>query len=420
VTALAAGGTVPPSWHDDAFRLGAALDHVAAALVVGRDGGAAAWAALGAARAQASRRRVAIADLVGDAPALIDLGEGDEPVGISDSFFYGVTLNKIARPVDAEGTLYVLPSGSEPVAVEEVLSSDRWRRLVGGFREAGALLLLAAQADAPGLGVLAANVDGLVVVGDLGGLLPDAPAPLIVIPSPTPRARPGGGPRAGGARPGRGRRDRGRRRGRDATPAGVAAGVPAEDRASERSAAAAELAAPDLGARRGPPPDAADAPNVTAASGEPAVGVAADTTAGAPSGSFAEQLALASSPAGARATPAGPARPAVPRATPPDTDVGDPPPGRSRRLAVIAGAGVAVAAAVVLLVARGPGRPPTPAPAPTPRRARRHRPPPPRRRPARTARRRRRRSRRPATSGRRSRCATPPTRPARRRTRCCS
>jgi hypothetical protein len=179
--ARAAGA--PPSWHDDALRLGAALDHVAAALVVGRDGDAAAWAALGAARAQAARRRVAVADLVGDAAALADLGEGDEPVGLSDSFFYGVTLNKIARPADADGALFVLPSGSEPVAVEEVLSSDRWRRLVAGFREAGALLVLAAQADAPGLAALAARVDGLVVVGDLGGLLPDAPAPLMVIPT---------------------------------------------------------------------------------------------------------------------------------------------------------------------------------------------------------------------------------------------
>jgi hypothetical protein len=125
----------------------------------GVTGEAAAWAALGAARAQSTRRPRGGRDLVGDAAALADLGEGDEPVGISDSFFYGVTLNKIARRRRGR-TLFVLPSGSEPVAVTEVLSSNRWRRLVAGFREAGALLVLAARADAPGLDALASHVDG--------------------------------------------------------------------------------------------------------------------------------------------------------------------------------------------------------------------------------------------------------------------
>lgn len=177
----------PPPWHDDAERLGPALDRASAVLVVGRDGEAAAWAALGAARAQAARRRVAVADLVGDAQALAALGDADDGIGISDSVFYGVSLNRIARPADASGNLFVLPSGTEPVAVAEVLSSDRWPRLAVGFREAGALLVLAAQADAPGLDVLAHAVDGLVVVGDLAGLLPDAPAPLMVIPGPSAR-----------------------------------------------------------------------------------------------------------------------------------------------------------------------------------------------------------------------------------------
>lgn len=194
----AAAPGAPPSWHDDAERLAPALDRASAVLVVGRDGEAAAWAALGAARAQAARRRVAVADLVGDAAALAppgDASDADDAVGISDSFFYGVSLNRIARPMDASGNLFVLLSGTEPVAVAEVLSSDRWRRLAAGFREAGALLVLAAQADAPGLDVLAGAVDGLVVVGDLGGLLPDAPAPLMVIPGPSAR-RGRGAPRA--------------------------------------------------------------------------------------------------------------------------------------------------------------------------------------------------------------------------------
>jgi len=67
-----------------------------------------------------------------------------------------------------------------------VFRSDRWRRLATGFREVGALLLLVAQADTPGLDALATMVDGSVIVGDAAGALADAPAPLAVI-APTRR-----------------------------------------------------------------------------------------------------------------------------------------------------------------------------------------------------------------------------------------
>jgi hypothetical protein len=82
--------------------------------------------------------------------------------------------------------------------VEQVFRSDRWRRLASGFREVGALLLLVAHADTPGVDDLASSVDGIIIVGDAAGALDDAPAPLAVIaptrrrPSratPTPDAR---------------------------------------------------------------------------------------------------------------------------------------------------------------------------------------------------------------------------------------
>src|SRR5207237_1366734 len=101
-------------------------------------------------------------------------------------FLYGVSLNKIAHPADATGNLFVLPSGSEAVATEDVFRSDRWRRLASGFREVGALLLLVAHADTPGIDTLATMVDGVVIVGDASGALVDAPAPLAVI-APTRR-----------------------------------------------------------------------------------------------------------------------------------------------------------------------------------------------------------------------------------------
>ena len=175
------------SWLEEGRRAAPVLDAVASAVVVGRDAEAAAWVALGMARAQADRRRVAIADLVGELSPLQALVDPEsDPHGISDSFLYGVSLNKIAHPADATGNLFVLPSGSEAVAVEEVFTSDRWRRLASGFREVGALLLLVAHADTPGLDTLATMVDGSVVVGDASGALADAPPPLAVI-APTRR-----------------------------------------------------------------------------------------------------------------------------------------------------------------------------------------------------------------------------------------
>ncbi len=179
-----------PVWHDEGRRVASALDAVGSALVVGRDAELAAWVALGIARAQAERRRVAVADLVGEvAPLRALTRDDDDPHGISDSFLYGVSLNRIARPADAQGNLFVLPSGSEAVATEEIFRSDRWRRLAGGFREVDALLLLVAHADTPGLDALAASVDGIVLAGDAAGALPDAPAPLAVVGAPTRRAR---------------------------------------------------------------------------------------------------------------------------------------------------------------------------------------------------------------------------------------
>ncbi len=183
-------GTLPV-WHDEGRRVASALDTVGSALVIGRDPEIAAWVALGIARAQAERRRVAVADLVGEvAPLQALVDQDDDPHGISDSFLYGVSLNKIARPADAAGNLFLLPSGSEAVAVEEIFRSDRWRRLASGFREVDALLLLVAHADTPGLDALATSVDGVVIAGDASGALPDAAPPLAVVGAPTRRARP--------------------------------------------------------------------------------------------------------------------------------------------------------------------------------------------------------------------------------------
>jgi hypothetical protein len=154
-------------WSEEGRRIGVTLDAFHAIVVVGTDPIAAAEAALGIARVQAVHRRVAVVDLLGDAPPIQALVTGDDPHGIVDSFVYGVSLSKIARQVPDAGELFVMPTGTGPVDYEELFGSNRWRRLIAGFREVGALLILAAPADAPMVHALVDVSDGAVIVGDV-------------------------------------------------------------------------------------------------------------------------------------------------------------------------------------------------------------------------------------------------------------
>lgn len=140
----------------EARRVGPLLEGQYAVVISGADPHASAQVALELARIHSATRRVAIADLIGDAPALLAaVTDGDEdPHGISDSFFYGVSLNRIARPIDPAGNVFLMPSGTEAVALPEVYGNDRWRRLAAGFEQVGALLLVVAKPDVEGFRAL--------------------------------------------------------------------------------------------------------------------------------------------------------------------------------------------------------------------------------------------------------------------------
>lgn len=196
----------PPESIDEPFvaeglRAGEALDSANLVLVLGNDTRLTALAALGIARTQAARRRVALGDLLGDAEPLQQLLNGDDPHGLADSFVYGVSLNKIARPVPQYGELYILPSGSEVPAYEDIFTNARWRRLAAGFRETGALLVIAAPATAAHVTDVLGLADGAFLVGDaevpgleadklLGRIQPtampnDDPAPVPIVVTET-------------------------------------------------------------------------------------------------------------------------------------------------------------------------------------------------------------------------------------------
>ena len=162
------GGPLPEfDWEQEGLRLGETLGAVNAVVVLGHDARETALVALGLARAQASKRRVALGDLFGDADPIKRLARSDDPHGLVDSFLYGISLNRIAELVPELGDLYVLQSGTEPPDYEEILPSPRWRRLAAGFRELDALFVLAVPIGAPRVEDLVSAFDGAVVVGDV-------------------------------------------------------------------------------------------------------------------------------------------------------------------------------------------------------------------------------------------------------------
>ena len=152
-------------WEAAGRQIAPMLGSYSAAVITGTDSLAAAHVAIGIGLAEAEHRRIAIGDLVGEIEPIQALVTTDDPHGISDSFTFGVSLNKIAQPIDTTGNLFIMPSGTGSVSDPEIYRNSRWQRLANGFREVGALLLLVAPADAPGLKELIDQLDGVVLVG---------------------------------------------------------------------------------------------------------------------------------------------------------------------------------------------------------------------------------------------------------------
>ena len=179
-------GGRPVAWEDAGRQLAPILGSYSAIVVISSDPLAAAYVALGIARAEAGHRRSVVGDLVGDIPPLRSLVREEDPHGITDSFLYGVSLNKIGYDVEGTDNLYVMPSGTDPLIDAEIMKSQRWTKLASGFGEAGAFLVLVASSETPGLADLVEQLDGAVLVKDAELL--NAPSALVLarVPGPTP------------------------------------------------------------------------------------------------------------------------------------------------------------------------------------------------------------------------------------------
>ena len=108
-------------------------------------------------------RRVALVDLLLETPTLHDVIGVTPTDGIVDAFEFGVSLNKTAHHVDG---VFFIAAGSNPAHTGDVFANPRWRKLQGGFRVEGALLLL--YVSAGGLARLSAVPDGLLALSPDG------------------------------------------------------------------------------------------------------------------------------------------------------------------------------------------------------------------------------------------------------------
>jgi hypothetical protein len=172
-------GGRPVAWEDAGRQVAPVLGSYSAIVVISSDPLAAAYVALGIARAEAEHRRSVVGDLVGDLPPLRSLVREEDPHGITDSFLYGVSLNKIGYDVAGVPNLYVMPTGTDPLIDAEIMRSQRWTKLAAGFAEAGAFLVLVANSDAPALAELVEQLDGAVLVKDAEIL--NAPSALVLV-----------------------------------------------------------------------------------------------------------------------------------------------------------------------------------------------------------------------------------------------
>jgi len=134
-------------------------------LVTSDDDLAAAHAAIGIALAETAHRLVMIGDLAGEVAPLQALVGDDDSHGIFDSFEFGTSFVRVAREVKGAPNLFVMPSGTESSAREEIIASPRWRSFASDFAQADELLILVANAGSPGIDRLVALMDGVVLVG---------------------------------------------------------------------------------------------------------------------------------------------------------------------------------------------------------------------------------------------------------------
>jgi hypothetical protein len=154
-------------WEAAARAFGPNLDKLHAVIVLGRHDYEPAQVALGLARQQARRRKVTICDLLDDAHPIAALAPSDDPHGLADVFDYGVSIEKVVRPIEEEKNIAVLPMGAFVADPAEIMAHRRWTSLAAEFHDDDSLLIVAARVTTPDIEALVVQLDGAILVGDV-------------------------------------------------------------------------------------------------------------------------------------------------------------------------------------------------------------------------------------------------------------
>jgi len=163
---VTAPGRAPGGAYEGAGRRAAlAVRGYSSIIIASDDITLAAHAAIGIALAESAHRLVMVADLGNDTPPLQALIKDEDSHGVYDVFEFGTSFVRVAREVEGAKNFYVMPSGTESAQSEAIFSSPRWRNFASEFASSDELLLLVVDAYAPALDKLAAQVDGVILVG---------------------------------------------------------------------------------------------------------------------------------------------------------------------------------------------------------------------------------------------------------------
>jgi hypothetical protein len=144
----------------------------------------------------AAGRRTVLADLSIEDPILHERVGVPNLDGVVDLFLYGASLARSARPVPGRGFL-LITAGTYTPDPDAILRHPRWEKIVAGFREAQASLLLFVPLDAPELASFSQWARDAVVLGDRadGELFESIVPPELRLRAwLTPPARPGAEP----------------------------------------------------------------------------------------------------------------------------------------------------------------------------------------------------------------------------------
>jgi hypothetical protein len=123
----------------------------------------------------AAGRRTVLADLCLEDPFLNERIGMPNQDGVVDIFLYGASLARSARAVPGRG-FYLISSGTYTDDPGGVLRNPRWDKIVAGFRDNNAALLLFVPSDAPELATLRRFVSEAILLGGSDGASPLPPA----------------------------------------------------------------------------------------------------------------------------------------------------------------------------------------------------------------------------------------------------